>query len=87
MSPAATAASAEVQPGWLDWLRRELAPAPGRAAVTARIVVTVVLVIVISMALQIPEAVLSAYMVFFVTKENKVVTTLVGVSKDHPASG
>jgi len=46
---------------------------------TARIVVTVVLVVVISMALQIPEAVLSAYMVFFVTKENRVVTTLTGV--------
>ena len=46
---------------------------------TARIVVTVVLVVVISMALQIPEALLSAYMVFFVTKENKVVTTLMGV--------
>jgi uncharacterized membrane protein YccC len=79
MNPAATALSSEVQPGWLDWLRRELAPAPGRAALTARIVVTVALVVIISMTLQIPEALLSAYMVFFVTKENKVVTTLVGV--------
>jgi len=79
MNPAATALSPEVQTGWLDWLRRELSPAPGRAAVTARIVLTVLLVVIISMALQIPEASLSAYMVFFVTKENKVVTTLVGV--------
>jgi hypothetical protein len=65
--------------GWLPWLRRELAPFPGRAAATARIVVTVVLVVVISMALQIPQPALSAYMVFFVTKENKVLTTLTGV--------
>ena len=46
---------------------------------TVRIVVTVMVVIIISMALQVPEALLSAYMVFFVSKENKVVTTLVGV--------
>ncbi len=64
---------------WLDWLRRELAPTPGRAATTLRIVVTVVLVVIISMALQIPEALLSAFLVLFVTKENNVVTTLVGV--------
>lgn len=65
--------------GWLDWLRRELAPFPGREATTVRIVVTVVLVVIISMALQIPQLVLSAYMVFFVTKENKVVTALTGL--------
>jgi len=46
---------------------------------TVRIVVTVILVVIISMALQVPEALLSAYMVFFVTKENKVVTTLIGI--------
>ena len=68
-----------VRIGWMDWLRRELAPFPGRGATTARIVVTVVLVVIISMALQIPEAAVSVYMVFFVTKENKVVTTLAGV--------
>jgi uncharacterized membrane protein YccC len=79
MNPAAAAVPQEVRPGWLNWLRHELAPAPGRAGVTVRIVVTVALVVIISMALQIPEALLSAYMVFFVTKENKVVTTLVGV--------
>ena len=64
--------------GWWDWLRRELAPFPGRDATTVRIVVTVVLVVIVSMALQVPEAALSAYMVFFVTKENKVVTALTG---------
>jgi uncharacterized membrane protein YccC len=45
---------------------------------TLRIVVTTVLVVIISMALQIPEVLISAYMVIFVMKENKVVTTLVG---------
>lgn len=44
-----------------------------------RIVVGVVLVTVISMSLQVPEAALSAYMVFFVTKENRVLTALTGI--------
>jgi uncharacterized membrane protein YccC len=65
--------------GWLDWLRSELAPFPERKVTTARIVVAVALVVVISMTLQIPEASLSAYMVLFVTKENKVTTILAGV--------
>jgi uncharacterized membrane protein YgaE (UPF0421/DUF939 family) len=78
MNPAAVA-SPETLSGGLDWLRRELAPSPARQAMTLRIVVTVGLVVVISMALQVPEAVLSAYMVLFVTKENKVVTTLTGI--------
>ena len=64
---------------WFQWLKRELAPTPGRGAMTFRIVVSVVLVVIISEALQVPEILLSAYMVLFVTKENKVVTTLMGV--------
>ena len=46
---------------------------------TVRLVVGVVLVTIISMTLQVPEAALSAYMVFFVTKENRVLTALTGV--------
>jgi uncharacterized membrane protein YccC len=65
--------------GWIEWLRRELAPFPGRREMTIRLVVGVALVTIISMSLEIPEAALSAYMVFFVTKENRVLTTLVGV--------
>jgi multidrug resistance protein MdtO len=64
---------------WFEWLRRELAPFPGRREMTIRLVVGAVLVTVISMSLQVPEAALSAYMVFFVTKENRVVTALTGV--------
>jgi multidrug resistance protein MdtO len=66
-------------PDWLSWLRRELAPYPGRDLMTLRLVVGVVLVTIISMTLQIPEAALSAYMVFFVTKENRVLTAITGI--------
>ncbi len=66
-------------PGWATSLRSELAYTPGRDLATARIVLTVALVTVISMTLQVPEAATSAYMVIFVTKENRVVTTLAGV--------
>jgi uncharacterized membrane protein YccC len=65
--------------GWIEWLRRELAPFPGRREMTIRLVVGAVLVTIISMSLEIPEAAISAYMVFFVTKENRVLTTLAGV--------
>ena len=34
---------------------------------------------IISMALQVPELATSAYMVFFISKENKTITTIVGV--------
>src|SRR5712671_3611538 len=63
----------------LQWLRHELAPFPGRGAMTLRLVVSVVAVTILSMALQTPLTWLSAYMVFFVTKENRVITTLTGV--------
>ena len=43
------------QPGWLAWLRREMAPFFGRSQMTLRIVVSVVLVTAISMALQVPQ--------------------------------
>ena len=65
-------------PRWWQWLGRELAFTPGRDVATARIVVTVALVTLISLALQVPELAVSAYMVIFVTKENRVLTTLAG---------
>jgi multidrug resistance protein MdtO len=65
-------------PGWLGWLQRELAPFPGRTEMTIRIVVTVVLVTIISMALQVPLAAYSAFFVLFVTKENRSLTVLTG---------
>src|SRR5262245_1814533 len=77
---AATDVMAPVRPpSRLLWLRREFAPTPGRAAMTLRLVLGVVAVVVISMTLQTPSTAISAYMVFFVTKENRVVTTITGI--------
>lgn len=67
------------QPAWLAWLRREVAPIPGRLPMTIRLVVTVSLITIISMALQIPQLAFSAFFAFFVTKENRVLTMITGV--------
>src|SRR2546429_7870221 len=64
---------------WLGWLRRELAPTRARKIRTAIIVAGAVLCVIISMALQVPELSVSAYMVFFISKENKLLTTITGV--------
>ncbi|HEY5751737.1 MAG TPA: FUSC family protein [Chthoniobacterales bacterium] len=79
MSVLTDASAPDRRHGWLEWLRRELAPYPGRETMTLRMVVTIVLVTIVSMALRVPEAALSAYMVFFVSKENRVLTALAGV--------
>ena len=65
--------------GWLDWLRRELAPSHERRVRTLILVCGAVLCVIISMALQVPELAVSAYMVFFISKENKTITTITGV--------
>jgi uncharacterized membrane protein YccC len=65
--------------GSLEWFKRELAPTPERARRTAIIVGSAVLCVIISMTLQVPELSVSAYMVFFVSKENKHLTTLTGL--------
>src|SRR5260370_9429618 len=46
---------------------------------TAIIVAGAVLCVIISMALQVPQLATSAYMVFFISKENKLLTTITGV--------
>ena len=77
-----SATSADTQPthlGWLGWLRRELAPSHERKVRTLILVCGAVLCMIISMALQVPELGLSAYMAFFVSQKNKVVTTIVGI--------
>src|SRR6476620_5301957 len=61
---------------WIAWLRRELAPTHARKVRTAIIVAGVVLCVMISIALQVPDLSVSAYMVFFVSKESKHLTTL-----------
>ena len=65
--------------GWIEWLKRELAPSHERKVRTAIMVCGAVLCVIISMTLQVPELALSAYMIFFISKENKTVTTVVGV--------
>lgn len=79
MSPAAIAKLENFRPAWLLWLRREMAPFPGRKSMTIRLVVTVAIVTVISMALRVPELAFSAFFCFFVTKENRVLTLFTGV--------
>lgn len=67
------------RPAWLVWLHRELAPFPGRMSMTIRLVVTVVIVTIISLALQVPQLAFSAFFCFFVTKENRVLTLFTAV--------
>src|SRR5215469_14402638 len=67
------------RPGWLGWLRRELALSHERKVRTLILVCGTVLAVLISTVLQVPELGLSAYMIFFISKENKRVTTTVGV--------
>src|SRR5437762_8307472 len=64
---------------WLGWLKRELAPTSTRNIRTAIIVAGAVLCVIISMALQVPQLATSAYMVFSISKENKLLTTITGV--------
>lgn len=68
-----------VTAGWLVWLRRELAPSNDRKVRTLILTCGAVLCVIISMALQVPALAVSAYMVFFISKENKTVTTRVGL--------
>jgi len=63
----------------LGWLKRELAPTSARNIRTAIIVAGAVLCVIISMALQVPQLATSAYMVFFISKESKLLTTITGV--------
>jgi Fusaric acid resistance protein family len=64
---------------WIGWLKRELAPSHDRAVRTAILVCGTVLCVIISMTLQVPELAVSAYMVFFFSKQNKAITTMVGI--------
>jgi uncharacterized membrane protein YccC len=71
--------SRPVDSDWIGWLKRELAPTRLREIRTAILVVGAVLCVIVSMTLQVPELAVSAYMVFFFSKETKTLTTLTGV--------
>jgi uncharacterized membrane protein YccC len=64
---------------WNHWLRSELAPTRAREIRTAIIVGGAVLCVIISMALQVPQLATSAYMVFFASKETKLLTKITGL--------
>src|SRR4051794_33183260 len=64
---------------WVGWLKRELAPTRAREIRTAIMVAGAVLCVLISMTLQVPQLATSAYMVFFISKESKLLTTITGV--------
>src|SRR5215472_12773155 len=68
-----------VDSDWIGWLKRELAPTRLREIRTAILVVGVVVCVIISMALQVPELAVSAYMVFFFSQKTKKLTTIVGI--------
>src|SRR5256884_7611170 len=68
-----------IDSGWLGWLKRELAPTSARNVRTAIIVAGAVLCVIISMTLQVPQLATSAYMVVFISKESKLLTTITGV--------
>src|SRR4051794_34605205 len=67
------------QVDWLGWLKRELAPTSARKIRTAIMVAGAVLCVIISMTLQVPELATSAYMVFFASKETKLLTKITGL--------
>src|SRR5262245_33375612 len=80
-SPAVTQSSRPLgeRGSLLDFLRRELAPFPGRGVATCRVVVACVLVLVLCMTLRVPEAYLSVWVVFKVALEESGETLLTGV--------
>ena len=63
----------------LHFLRRELAPFPGRAVATFRVVVAAVVVLVLCMTLQIPEPHLAVWIVTRVAMEDSSQSLLAGI--------
>jgi multidrug resistance protein MdtO len=66
-------------PQLIEFLRRELAPLPGRAIGTVRIVISCVVTLVLCMALQVPEAHLAVWVALRVVTEEAGATLLFGV--------
>src|ERR1700732_5407466 len=64
---------------WLGWLKGELALTHLREIRTAIMIGGAVLCVIISMTLQVPELATTAYMVFFASKESKLLTKITGV--------
>ena len=88
MSAAALALErAEPRQSWLGFLRAELAPTPGRLNATIRIVVATAIVLVTSMALEVPSVDLSLFIVIFFSmltpgaaSQNSVAVAIAGIA-------
>jgi multidrug resistance protein MdtO len=64
---------------WWELLRAELTLAPERTARMVRMTVLVMGVVLISMALRVPEASVSAYMIFFLSRDDAPSTVKSGI--------
>ncbi|MRX11847.1 hypothetical protein GJ697_28860 [Pseudoduganella sp. FT25W] len=67
-------------------LRDRLAPFPGRAQASLRMLAACLLIVSLSMTLQIPNAALSAYMVFFISRREAAATRTAGIALIAAAS-
>lgn len=57
-----------------------LAPTPGRAAATTRITVASVLTVLVTAIYGTPEAAISAYVIFFINREDRTVSIVMSVA-------
>ncbi len=64
---------------WLQRLWQDLQPAPGRLAVTLRIVLATVIALVVMMVLQMPFAAFGLYFIFLLVRESPAVSVRMGV--------
>src|SRR5882724_914300 len=67
MSSVALQAGHVPAPEWLEFLRTELAPTPGRFNAMVRLVIGTAIVLVTSMALEVPSIALALFVVIYLT--------------------
>jgi outer membrane protein TolC len=65
---------------WIKFLRVELAPFPGRAESTLRLVLAVTAALIFSQTLRVPSTAISIYVIFFVFQDDSVGSTKIGVA-------
>ncbi len=63
---------------WTNYLRVELAPFPGRAEATIRLVLAVTVALIFSETLRVPSTAVSIYIIFFVFQDDSISTTKLG---------